>query len=77
MGRAVLIGVDSYGLIGKDRCEASDGYEYYVRVSRYIDWIIDVTQLDVEHLNQSGHKSHFTDLWNEYSDRYIQNRFLD
>lgn len=77
MGRAVLIGTVTYGLSGKDTCTVDNGYDYYVRVSRYLDWIIGVTQLDSDHLKSSGHKTYFTDLFNEYSDQYIREKFLN
>ena len=66
-GRAVLVGVLSGGL---NFCSTRDDDgrpvpSYYIRVSRYIDWIINVTGLDVEHFAQSGHTPEFDDYWNE------------
>ena len=61
-GRAVIIGVFSVSMKGDDHCTQS--HDLFVRVSMYIDWIISVTGLDIEHLAVSGHMPHFTDFFN-------------
>ena len=61
MGRAVIIGIETQGLI--DECKHQDNsVGIAVRLSDYIDWIISTTGLDLDHLRLTGHSPRNRDV---------------
>ena len=62
-GRAVIVGVTSLAYTDTEECSLYG--TIFVRVSRYIDWIISVTKMDVQHLTETNHTSHFTDYFRD------------